>query len=113
MASPGSVQSASADTTVAAVRNDRYTVAISNVFGSNAFDVGLLCLAEVLYRGGTILADVDRTLVFIATIGSIMTCIYLWGLMERQNKTVLGIGRDSAAAVLVYAGAMAVLYFLR
>lgn len=100
-------------TTIAAVRHDRYTVAISNIFGSNAFDVVLLFLAEALYRGGTILEGAERSVVFVATVGSIMTCIYLWGLMERENRTVLGIGRDSAAAVLVYGGAMAVLYFMR
>lgn len=99
-------------TTIAAVRNDRYTVAISNVFGSNAFDVTLLVLADVLFRGGTILAHAEPTVVFVATVGSIMTCIYLWGLLERENRTVFGIGWDSAGAVLVYSGAMAVLYFL-
>lgn len=99
-------------TTIAAVRNDRYTVAISNVFGSNAVDVTLLVLADVLFRGGTILAHAEPSVVFVATIGSIMTCIYLWGLLERENRTVFGVGWDSAGAVLVYTGAMAVLYFL-
>lgn len=100
-------------TTIAAARHDRYTVAISNVFGSNAFDVVLLVLAESLYRGGTILAHAEPSAVFVAVIGSIMTCIYLVGLMERENRTVLGIGWDSATAVVAYSGAMTVLYFMR
>jgi cation:H+ antiporter len=88
-------------TTLSAVRSNRYTVAVSNVFGSNAFDVALLFLAELLYRGGTILEDVDMPTVFVATLGMLMTCIYLWGLLERENRTVLGLGWDSAAASLV------------
>lgn len=41
-----------------------------------------------------------------------MTCIYLWGLLERENRTVVGIGWDSAAASAIYAGSVAVLYFM-
>lgn len=100
-------------TTVAAVRNDRYTVAISNIFGSNAFDVGLLFLAEGLYSGGSILAHAEDSVIFVAIVGSVMTCVYLVGLMERRNRTVFGIGWDSAAALLLYGGSMTVLYFMR
>lgn len=99
-------------TTVSAARNGRYTVAMSNVFGSNAFDVTLLVLAEVLYFGGSIFERVDTSVIFVATIGSLMTCIYLWGMMEREDRTVFGVGWDSAAAAVVYLGGMSVLYFL-
>jgi cation:H+ antiporter len=39
-----------------------------------------------------------------------MTGIDLWGLMERENRTILGVGWDSFAVLLVYLGAMAVLW---
>lgn len=100
-------------TTIAASRNDRYTVAISNIFGSNAFDVALIALADILFRDGSILAHAEPSAVFVTTIGAIMTCIYLWGLMEREDRTVCGIGRDSAAALTLYLGAMAVLFFIQ
>lgn len=99
-------------TTIAASRNGRYSMAISNIFGSNAFCVAMLFFAELLYREGTIMAHVGGAVVFVAAIGAVMTSIYLWGLMERENRTVLGIGWDSAAAVLVYLGGMSVLYFI-
>jgi cation:H+ antiporter len=99
-------------TTTAATRNGRYSMAISNIFGSNAFDVSLLFLAELFYRGGTIIENTAGSVVFVAAIGAIMTSIYLWGLMERENRTVLGVGWDSAAVLLVYLGGMAVLYFM-
>jgi cation:H+ antiporter len=97
-------------TTIAAVRGDRYTVAISNIFGSNLFDVTLLVLAELLYRGGTILDRTDPSLIFVAMIAALMTCVYLWGLMERDNRTIAGIGWDSALALAIYVGGMTVLY---
>jgi cation:H+ antiporter len=99
-------------TTVAAARSGRYSMAISNIFGSNAFCVALLILAELLYRDGTIMAHVGGAVVFVAAIGAIMTSIYLLGMLERQDRTVLGVGWDSAAAVLIYIGGMAVLYFI-
>jgi cation:H+ antiporter len=67
-------------------------------------------LADALHREGSILAQADMSLVFVATIGAAMTCVYLWGLMEREDRTVLGIGRDSAIALTLYAAGMAVLY---
>lgn len=99
-------------TTIAASRQGRYSMAISNVFGSNAFDVSLLFLADLLYRGGSVMAHAETSLVFVAAVGAIMTCIYLWGLMERENRTVLGVGWDSAAALGFYLASMTVLYFM-
>jgi len=99
-------------TTITAARSDRYTAAISNVFGSNAFDVTLLLLAEMLSPGRTILEDVESSVVYVATIGTLMTCAYLWGLMEREDRTVFGVGWDSAAAIVIYVAAMGVLYVI-
>ena len=97
-------------TTTAAVRHGRYTVAVSNIFGSNGFDVSLLFLAEILYTGGTVTAYAGDTLVFVTALASVLTCIYLWGLIEREDRSVFGIGWDSAAALIVYFVGMMVLY---
>ena len=87
-------------------------MAISNIFGSNAFCVALLLLAELLHRGGTIMERAEASTVFVTAIGAVITSIYLWGMLERQDRTVLGVGWDSAAAVLVYTGGMTVLYLI-
>lgn len=97
-------------TTVSASRSGRYTVVVSNVFGSNAFDVVLLLLADLLYRPSSVLAHAETSVIFVAAVGAIMTCIYLWGLLEHEDRTVAGIGWDSAAVIVVYVGGMAVLY---
>lgn len=100
-------------TTFTASRKGRYTLAISNIFGSNAFDVGLLFLADLLYRQGSVLAHAENTAIFVAGVGSAMTCLYLWGLVERENRTVGRLGWDSVAALIVYAGGVTVLYFIQ
>jgi cation:H+ antiporter len=99
-------------TTTAASRQGRYSMAISNIFGSNGFDVSLLFLAELLYVRGAIMAHAGDSVVFVAAIGAIMTSIYLWGMLERRDRTILKVGIDSAAAVIVYLGGMTLLYFL-
>lgn len=100
-------------TTFTAARTGRYTLAISNIFGSNVFDVSLLFWADVLWRQGSVLAHAGMTVVFVAGLGSTMTCLFLWGLVERENRTVGRFGWDSAAALIVYLGGMTVLYFLQ
>jgi hypothetical protein len=62
-------------TTIAASRNGRYSMAISNNVGSNAFCVALLFPAELLYRGGTIMEHVKETIVFVTSTGAILTSI--------------------------------------
>lgn len=99
-------------TTTAASRQGRYSMAISNVFGSNGFDVSLLCLAELLYFRGTVMAHAGRMVVFVAAIGAIMTSIYLWGMLERRDRTIFKLGIDSVMAVCVYVAGMTVLFFL-
>jgi cation:H+ antiporter len=97
-------------TTITAARAGRYTAAISNVFGSNAFDVALLFVADVVYRQGSLLAQAEPSIVFVATIGALMTCVYLWGLMERRDRTIGRIGWDSAIALVTYTVGVVVLY---
>lgn len=100
-------------TTFAASRTGRYTLAVSNVFGSNAFDVSLIFWADLLYRQGSVLAHAEPTVIFVGALGSAMTCLFLLGLVERENKTVGRLGWDSVAALLLYAGGVAVLYFIQ
>jgi cation:H+ antiporter len=100
-------------TTVTAVRRRKHTMAMSNIFGSNIVDVSLIVLADVLYREGSILAHAQLTVIFVAAVGAAMTCIYLWGLMEHENRVAFGVGWDSAAVISLYVGAMAVLYVMQ
>lgn len=100
-------------TTIGAVRVGAYTMAIANIFGTNALESGLLLLCDVAYRDGLILETVDRSAQFAAAMGIVVTCVYLWGLLERRNKTVLGMGLDSALVLLFWTLGLGVLYLLR
>jgi cation:H+ antiporter len=43
----------------------------------------------------------------------VVTAIFLLGLLERRNRTVLGMGVDSALVLIVYLAGLGGLYYLR
>lgn len=100
-------------TTVAAVRLGSYTMAISNIFGSNLIMLALLLPADLFYRPGPILADVDRSASFAISAGLIVTTVYLIGLVTRYNRRVLGMGLDSLVVLACYVLSLAAFYHLR
>jgi len=100
-------------TTLAAVRQGNHQMAVSNILGTNCLEVALFFLADVFYRGGPILAVTDQSAVFAAAIGLVVTCIYLLGLLERRDRTILRMGYDSVAVLVTYGAGIAGLYFLR
>lgn len=98
-------------TTVSAAQHGNYSLAFSNIFGSNAFMLALLFVADLFYRGGTVLQHAQRSAVLTTAVGALVTCVYLWGLLEREDRTILGIGWDSATVLLLYLGGLVLLYF--
>lgn len=99
-------------TTFYAIRLRSYTLAISNIFGSNSLMIGLLFIADLFYRKGLIINSVDHATLFITAIGILVTAAYLWGLLERRDKTIFRMGIDSFIVILIEAFGLTALYFL-
>ncbi len=100
-------------TVLAAVRLGRYVMAVSDIFGTNLFDIGLVFLVDLLFRGGPVLGEVGTFSIVAAMLGVLVTAIYLAGLVERRDPALFGVGLDSIAVSVVYVGGLAVLYGLR
>jgi cation:H+ antiporter len=100
-------------TTIAAVRLAQYEMAFADAFGTNLFSVMLLFVADLAYAGGPILNEVDRFSLFATLLGILLTGVYLAGIVERRQKTILRMGIDSVVVLLAYAGGLVVLFFLR
>jgi cation:H+ antiporter len=88
-------------------------MAISDVFGANLFNLGLILLADALFASSPILNHAGRFDILAALLGIVLTAIYLVGLLERENRTILGIGYDSFAVLCVYAAGLGLLYLAR
>lgn len=97
-------------TTITAVRRGHNAMAVSNIFGSNLWDVSLLFVGDVFFRAGPLLGAAPRQAMFTGSLGLVMTCVYLWGLLERQDRTVWRAGVDSAIVLVLYFGGLFVLY---
>lgn len=89
-------------TTVAAVRMGAYTMAISNIFGSNLIMVLLILPADLFYRDGAILDQVDDTARLALVLGILVTAVYLAGLLVRKKPRFLGMGLDSLLVLMIY-----------
>ncbi|QKV18145.1 sodium:calcium antiporter [Oricola thermophila] len=93
-------------TTVAAVRIGAYSMAISNIFGSNLLMLALVLPADILYLKGPILAEFEPVLDLALVSGLLVTIIYIAGLVVRSRRTVLGFGYDSLAVLAIFAATL-------
>ncbi len=100
-------------TTAGAVKVGAHTMAVANIFGTNSLECGLLFLSDLAYREGPIIDTVDRSAQFAATLAAVLTCFYLWGLLERRDKSILGMGIDSFLVLTGWLLGMIMLYHLR
>jgi cation:H+ antiporter len=98
-------------TSFTAARRKRGLAAVSNVFGSNSFDVALLGLVALLVDG-SLFADFMVPAVFAAALGITLTGIYLLGMLERRDRAILGMGWDSALVMLLGISAMWIMFLL-
>lgn len=100
-------------TTLTSARIGNYDVAFANIFGSNAFLIGLIFVGDLFYAGDPILSTIDRSGTFAVQLGIVVTTIYLAGLVERDDRTIFRLGIDSAMVLALYFGGLVVLYLLK
>lgn len=98
-------------TTFAAARIGAYTMAISNIFGSNLIMIALILPADLAYRSGPILAEVDASAQLGIATGIVVTAIYVAGILLRKTPRIFGAGLDSILVLTIYIGSLFALYF--
>lgn len=99
-------------TTYSAVRFGAYSMAAANILGTNSLEIALFLPAELSYREGAIFDAMNPTDAFLGSIGIVVTALYLWGILERRDKTVFGMGVDSLAVTVVYLGGLVIYWSL-
>ena len=88
-------------TGIAAVRLGDYQLAVSDIFGGNAFLPVLFLLAGLL-SGSAVLPQAQATDIYLTALGIVLTVVYLWGLVTRPHRQVWRMGIDSVAVLLLY-----------
>lgn len=99
-------------TITAAVRRRRYEMALGDVFGTNLLTVALVFAADLAYREGAILATAGRFEAIAALLGALLSALFVIGLLERGDRTVLRMGYDSLAAIATFGGGLVLLYMI-
>lgn len=88
---------------IGALRLRRYQLAIGDVFGTNLFNLQIIFVADLVYRGGPVLNQAGSFEAAAACLSVVMTGIFVVGMLERRDQTIWRLGVDSAAALLVFA----------
>ena len=92
-------------TGIASVRMGDYQLAVSDIFGGNAF-LPVLFLWASLLAGRAILPEITAVDIYLTGLGILLTVVFVWGLIARPQRRIGPIGVDSAIALALYAVGM-------
>ena len=97
---------------VSALRLGAPDMAVGNVLGSNLFNMGVvLVVDDLFYTSGPILSVASSSHIFTAVIAMLISSIVVIGVVFRPRlRPRSWISIDTLAIVLLYIGAMFVLY---
>lgn len=89
-------------TGLASMKAGDYQLAISDIFGGNAFLPVLFLVASVL-SGQAVLPHAGKTDLYLTGVGMLLTCVYLYGLLFRPRWQLARMGVDSLLVLCLYA----------
>jgi cation:H+ antiporter len=89
-------------TGLASVRLGDYQLAVSDIFGGNAFLPTLFLLASLL-SGSPVLPSATHADIFLTALGALLTVVYMIGLIFRPRRLIGPFGVDSAVVIAFYA----------
>lgn len=95
---------------VAAVRMGALDLGISNVLGSNLFNLLILGLDDVFYTRGPLLASVEGSHLVVVLAVVLMNAVFLIGLTQQVLRKRFRVAWDTGAIAVVYAGAVWLVY---
>ncbi len=100
-------------TVLESVRMRRYTMAISDVFGTNLFNMTILFVVDALHGGGPVLVEAGAFAAAAALLALVLTGIYVVGMLERRDRAVMRMGYDTITVLITYCAGVVLLYGLR
>lgn len=98
-------------TGLASVKLGDYQLAVSDIFGGNAF-LPVLFLVASLVSGQTVLPLAQKTDIYLTGLGMLLTAVYLYGLIFRPRWQIARMGVDSLLVLLLYGLGVAGLFFI-
>jgi cation:H+ antiporter len=99
-------------TAFAAVRMGAFDLAVGNLFGSNAFNMGILFFADVAYRKGPLLGAVNDAHAVTALVSILLMSVGIMGIIYRAEKRFFFVEPDSALMIMGYLIGMGLIFSL-
>jgi cation:H+ antiporter len=96
-------------TGLTSVRAGDYQLAISDIFGGNAF-LPVLFLVATLVSGKAVLPHAQDTDIYLTAVAIVLTLVYATGLLFRPTRLVARMGLDSLVVLVLYAAGVAGLF---
>jgi cation:H+ antiporter len=96
-------------TGLTSVRQRDYQLAISDIFGGNAF-LPVLFLLATLLSGKAVLPHAHASDIYLTAVGIVLTAVYVTGLLFRPTRRIARMGIDSLVVLVLYAFAVAGLF---
>jgi cation:H+ antiporter len=89
-------------TGLTSVRQGDHQLAVSDIFGGNAF-LPVLFLVATLLSGKAVLPQARDTDIYPTAVGMVLTAVYVTGLLFRPTRRVARMGIDSFIVLVLYA----------
>jgi cation:H+ antiporter len=84
-----------------AIRQGDDNLAVSDIFGGNAF-LPVLFLAATLISGQSVLAAAHAADIYLTALAALLTLVYAVGLIFRPQKRIAAMGIDSFTVLILY-----------
>jgi cation:H+ antiporter len=93
-------------TGIRSVKLGDYQLAVSDIFGGNAF-LPVLFLVASLLSGEAVLPQAQPADVYLTALGIVLTVVYAWGLIMRPGRQFLRMGIASLVVLGLYIAGIA------
>jgi len=84
-----------------AVRQGDDNLAVSDIFGGNAF-LPVLFLVATVISGEAVLPAAQASDIYLTALAALLTLVYVVGLVFRPRRRVAGMGVDSLVVLVLY-----------
>ncbi len=96
---------------IAAIRLNAVDLAVSNIFGSNIFNLAILGVCDLVYFRDDFWSNVSQVHIFTAVVAMVMTAVAIVGLIYRAARPRrLYVTWDGLALIALYIGGMYIIY---
>ncbi len=99
-------------TGLASMRQKNYELAVSDIFGGNAFLPTLFLLAEIISHQ-IVFDRAQNSDIYLVALGILLTLAYQMGFVIKSPRQIARIGWDSFAVLLIYIVGIVGLFFIK